>query len=329
MSVVFDRKYQALGLLTFILAAGCGQSVKEPSRPAPPPPTLPVAASQLDCTGTLRPAHIFALRVRRDEIVDRVHVKAGVVVQAGALLATLSSPDLQKEWVDVREKLLSLGREAGQIELQRRKKSILESRLPELRKRIEIEESLRGKVTGYDPQVHARALLDEKTRAEEEIQSLSQEIAQGSRLLQDSAFLQRSLEERASQIEGRLTNLTVRAPFPGTVVRAEPVPDQSDGVLVELQDRSRFDVHGVLWQGQLPLVRQGSLVTITPDFMPGLSWTGTVSSIGFVPVAGTTGAFPRFPVVVSLDERVDTSLLRDGMTAFMRIQRAISTNPQP
>ena len=307
------------GLLALALAVGCGRSGPKSGGPSTPPP--PTTTNLLDCTGTLHPVNIFIRRVKSDEIVEQVCVQPGAQVESGALLALLSCPDLQTEW-------LTLRREAGQIELNRRKKTVDESRLAELNKRLAVEESLRAKVAGYDPEVQARPLLDEKTRVEEEIQTLTLEIALGTQALQQGDAEQ-TIEARTARLAMRLTNLTVRAPFAGTVVRAEPSPEVANGVLVELHDRSRFNVHGVLWQNQLAFVQKGSRVIVTPDFMPGQSWTGMVTSIGFVPVAGSTEAFPRYPVVVSLDEGIDNAPLRDGMTAFMRIQRAGADSQSP
>ena len=320
MSLAPNRVWWHAGGLLLFMLTGCGPSTPDAMPQPVSSSPAPAQSGVLDCTGTLHPANSFTLRLKPGQTLEKVHVQVGAQVQSDVVLATFLSPDLQAAWLAACERVLSQRRDAAQIETLTQKRAAAQKRLTELDQRVAREQALSGKVTGYDPKVHARALLDEKVNLEEEARQLAMEIAWRSKAVEDSARIVRVLELRLPQIEASLSNLIVKAPFAGTVVRVEPVPEAADNVVLELQDRSRFEVRGVLWQNQLPTVTAGAQVSIVPDFMPGHSWKGKVVSIGLVPVSGSTASFPKYPVVVALDEGIDPAPLRDGMTAVMRIE---------
>ena len=310
------RRYFAVILLIALLT-GCNRGPREVRMQ----PAQPADASGVDCTGTLHPSKIYTVRVKRGETVQDVFVQEGDEIGQGVQLARLLNPDLRSELISVREKALVLRRDTGQLQELIEKKRGADLRLSELKTRLDLNVPLQSKVAGYDPRVHARPLLDEFTKAETEASQLSQEIARGQSLENRSAPLLKLLEDRAAEIEKQLAELNVRAPFPGTVVRVERAPDPTgDGMVLELHDRSAFLVHSALWQNQLRFVKVGAEVTVMPDFISNRAWTGRVSSIAFAPQAGAKDAFPKFPMVVSLDAVAEAPLLRDGMTVFIRIR---------
>ena len=311
------------GAIAALLAFGaCSREDNSAGRVSAQQAAVAPASNGLDGTGVLRPAQVFALRVKPGERVDRIEVKAGDPVQAGDTLATLSCPSLQTEWLATHAQILELRRDAAQIDALRWKKEVAESRLAGVVKQITVAESLRGQVAGYDPQVHARDLLEDRTRIEKEIEGLAREISAGVQLQQAAGPLLRTAEQRVLQLEAQISNLVVRAPWAGVVVRVESAPAAADGVLLEIHDRSRFRVQGMLWQNQLATVKTGDLVTVIPDFIPGCSWTGTVTAIGLAAVIDATQSFPRFPLTITLSDVPETELLRDGMTVFVQIHRS-------
>lgn len=312
--------------LLLVLVSGCGRPASEIQNRAAEP-ARPADAAVVDCTGILHPARTYAVRVKHGETVQELLVKAGEEVAQGTPLARIASPDLQTELISAREKALALRRDASQLQEIIQKKEAADSRLAELKKRLDLGARLQSQVAGYDPGVHARPLLDEITRTETEARQLEQELLRGQSLERQSAPLLKSLEDRAAEIEKQLIELNVRAPFPGTVARLDLVPDPTDGTVLELQDRSSFNVHGALWQNQLRFVRLGSETAVFPDFLPDRCWTGLVSSIAFAPQAGVAGAFPRFPIIVSLHEVPEAPLLRDGMTVYVRIRPLPASQP--
>lgn len=308
------------GVLAMALTlCACDRAQKNPAVVLAPPPAAEAShTGVLECTGVLHPAGVFALRIKPGEFVDKVSVHAGDDVPAGEVLATLSCPALQTEWLATHNKIVELRHEATQLDALRWKKSVAESRLAALQRPIAAAEALRGKVAGYDPQVQAAELMGERTRVVQEVEGLAREIAAGVLGQQAATPLLHAVEQRVLQLDAQIAKLVVRAPWRGVVVRVESAP-AADGTLLELHDRAHFNVQGLLWQNQLAAVKLGSRVTVLPDFIPGCCWTGTVRSIGLAAVPDATQSFPRFPVTVALADGPDTASLRDGMTVFMQI----------
>ena len=318
------------GSLAILILGGCGR--REPAAPAgsaPPLAELPAGSDAVECTGVLHPANRFVLRARPGEELEKVAVAPGAKVQAGDLLATLSSPALQAEWASAHEKTLALRQELSKLDALRWRKTAAEARRTEIRKRWEIEESLRGKIEGYDPQIHARELLEAQQGVEQELEALDREIAAAELLQPEIEAMLGLQEQRIARLGERLSNLVVRAPFPGIVVRVETPEPAPDGVWLEVHDRNRFVVQGLLWQNQLAGVAPGLAATITPDFLSAARWTGTVQSIGFAALAEPTRSFPRFPVTIALDEGTEAEALRDGMTVSVKIHLSPRTPAEP
>ncbi len=273
----------------------------------------------LECQGTLHPANVFTLRLNANDIVESVHVKVGDSLKQGDLLVKLFNPVLQGEVVAARERILELRRDATQINALQWRKDAAAARLAELLRRFEAQESLRGKVAGYDPQTQDRELVDEKSRVEREIKGLENDIQQHTKMHEPVVELIKNLEQRIKELECRLSRLTVCAPHAGVIVRLERDPNPKDGLLLELHDRSQFVVRGALWQNQLGHVKPGSEVRITPDYSSAKQWKGHVTSVGLAPVISAAVSFPQYPLDVMLDEYGDAQMLRDGMTVMMRI----------
>jgi multidrug resistance efflux pump len=315
-------------LAAALAVTGCNRGEDHPAQALQPAgPECAAVSGVVECSGVLHPVRTFVLRLKPGERVESVRVKVGDTVAEGDILARLSNPDLQTEWLTARDRLVSVRREAAQLDALRWKKTAAESRLAELDKQMATAEALRGRVDGYDPQVHARDVRDARTRTVQEVESLERELAAGAALQQAEASVLSAREHYVLQMETQLSNLVVRAPWPGVAVRVED-PPAADGTLLEIHDRSRYSVRGTLWQNQLATVKAGSPVIVIPDFMPGCCWTGTVASVGLAAVPDAASSFPRFPVTVELAEGPDTGVLRDGMTVFMRFQ-TLSNSQEP
>lgn len=309
----------AAGFTVALSLCTCSRNGRTAIAPAAPAPVAnPAPSNVIECTGVLHPAKTFVVRLKPNETVEQLCVREGDQPAAGDRLAVLSCPPLREQWLATRTRLLDLRREAGQTDRLRWRKQVAETRLEEARKRIAATEALRQKVAGYDPAIQARDLMDERTRAEEQVEELTREIAESLELRQAEAPLLQALEQSAAQLDLQISNLVVRAPWKGVVVRAERAPGPGE-TLLELQDRSRFDVRGALWQNQLAGAQTGDTVTVLPDFMPGSCWTGVVTSIGLAAEPAPAQSFPRFPVIVLLNDGPETGLLRAGMTVLMRI----------
>lgn len=306
-----------------LLSAGCDfrqAVVTEVASTGRPTETGTRAANVLECLGTLHPVHVFTLRLNPNDVVESVHVKLGDALKQGDLLVTLSNPVLQGELVAARERILALKREALETHSLQWKKDAAAARLAELSQRLEAQEALREKVTGYNPQTQDRELVDEKNRVEREVKGYEGDIQQRMNMAEPTDELIGSLEQRIAEIENRLARLTVRAPHAGVVVRLERDPNPKDGLLLELHDRAGFIVRGMLWQNQLEHVKPGCEVAIIPDYASAKQWTGRISSIGLAPVIHAAVSFPQYPLDVALDDYDDTHMLRDGMTVMMRIR---------
>ena len=315
----------ALGLAALI-PISCGRRERaDVAGPAVQTAESPGEPGVVECTGVLHPASRFILRANPGEELEKVNVAPGDEVQAGDVLAVLSCPALRAEWASAHEKILALRQEEAKLDAARWRKTIAEERRTEIRKRWEVEESLSQKIEGYDPQIHARELMEARQAVEQELEGLDREIALGTRLQPEIESLLQLQEQHLSWLGGRISNLVVRAPFPGVVVRVETPAPAVDGVWLEVHDRDRFTVQGLLWQNQLAGVETGCAVTIAPDFMSDTLWKGTVQSIGFAAVPEPMQSFPRFPVVIALDEGPDAGTLRDGMTVSMKIH--LPTSP--
>ena len=316
--------------LAALIPGGCGRQERAVAAgPAAQTVESPGESGVVECTGVLHPARRFSLRAMPGEELEKVNVAPGEAVQAGDVVAVLSCPSLQAEWASAHEKIHSLRQEEAKLDAARWRRTGAVERRTEIRKRWEGEESLSGKIEGYDPRIHARELLEARQAVEQEIEGLDREIALGVRLQPEVEALLQLQEKNLAGLGERISNLVVRAPFPGVVVRVETPAPAPDGVWLEVHDRDRFTVQGLLWQNQLAGVETGCAVTIAPDFMVDTPWKGTVQSIGFAAVPEPMQSFPRFPVTIALDAGPDAGTLRDGMTVSMKIHIPTSKTAEP
>lgn len=309
-----------LAVLGCVLAlSGCSRGEAQPAPERADGVAVPSAgAGSVECAGVLRAARTLVVRLGPGETVAALHAHAGDRVSAGENLVTLSNPALQTEWLAARDRWMQSERDAAQVDVLSRKKAAAEQRVAALTRQVQEAEGLRGQVDGYDPRVHARDVIEARDRARDELDDLSRDLDARLRWRDSDAQVRAGREQYVSQLEQRVSNLVVRAPWTGVVVRGGDAT-APDGVVLELHDRSRFAVDGALWQNQLARVSAGCRAIVTPDFMPGHSWTGTVASIGLAALPGHESGFPCFPVRITLDDGVDLGQVRDGMTVLVRI----------
>ena len=227
------------------------------------------------CDGTLEPDPGGELRAPAAATVDRILVRDGARVPAGAVLVRLSAPDLVRQARDARSEAAALGTE----------RTALASEISGLeadasRRQADLEADARllraGAITAETRDADAVASADARARlaaARARLSALALE-GSGSRLV--------LARRTADDLEARVARLTVTAPFAGVVYG---LPRQSGERLeagqevASIADPARRRVRARVDEPDLPRIAPGQDLTATFDGLPGRDWRGRVSAV--------------------------------------------------
>lgn len=123
------------------------------------------------------------------------------------------------------------------------------------------------------------------------------------------------------ELEEQKQKLTIKSELAGTVLSAEENPIEQKPI-IEIIAADQLIVEGTLSEYDSLVVEEDQTVAITSDAQPGEEWTGTVSSIGFMPIenelTGGDGERTEYPVTIKLDDG-DITKLKPGYNLILRI----------
>jgi RND family efflux transporter MFP subunit len=248
----------------------------------------------LNETGTVEPVRQVVVKPAVSGVVQRLHVREGDEVRAGAVLATVE-PDLSQA------------------------RAVAELRSARDRARVDVEQARRDLEQG-------RALAAANLLSTRELQD-REAAAEQARLQLESAEEQLRIVEQ-SGVSSQVRSLNVIAPAAGVVIRlgAEEGESVLAGTgtlgggteLVTIADLSSLEIDATVNEVDIGKVAVRQSVKITVDAYPNGEWEGAISYIAPAARVETESRVRVFDVevqVVDPDER-----LRPGMTANIDIQ---------
>ncbi|MEZ5333424.1 MAG: efflux RND transporter periplasmic adaptor subunit [Thermoanaerobaculia bacterium] len=244
--------------------------------------------------------------------VVEVEVRAGEVVEAGAPLVTVKSPEVASRLEQERSTLLSLQADLERQRVQaqqskgqnRQDVALLEVELEAARRALDRQETLRHE--GLTNDVQYEEAQDDVRIAEMQLEAARQRTAFADETLDFEVRDRASRVERqrlvVTDLERQVEELTLRSPVEGLVSRVQA--NDRDAVtegqpLVTVVDLSAFQVEAPVPEAYADEIAPGTAAAITYD---GREWPATVASVAPA-VEGS-----RVPVRVVFDEQAPESL---------------------
>jgi len=307
-----------LASLLALGAAGCGASAGASDQVAVQviAATRGEVAATVEVTGALIPARTANVASKLPGQVVAVRADVGDHVQAGQLLVTVDTKELQAQLAQaeaavqgVRDQAeqAKIGMDTAQINIANAK-----SGLDAAQKYYDRIKALADAGAASLSQLDdAQTKLDQAQNgyaaANKQYEAAQKQyaIASGSGLAQAEAAV--------NTIKVNMSNASITSPLSGIVTNRNINPGEmaaptSPLPLLTIADTSTLKLQGTVGQEAVPLLASGQKVTVTLDALPGKEFTGTLTQVG--PVAAATGQ--RFPVEISLPNPGD---LKAGMTA--------------
>ncbi len=262
-------------------------------------------------------------------------VKPGQSVQAGQVLATLASPELATQLAQERSRLQSLESELGRSELSVRQQNQADEqtlklrrvRLEAARRDLERAEKLRGE--GLLNEVEHERSRDAVRIAEVELE----QAEQGGRLAREGRDFE--LQDRRQQmarqrlviaeLERRVAELTIRAPFDGLIATVD-VQDRDavapNAPLLTVVDLSTFEVEVQIPESYAPDALPGTpaLVSVDGREVPG-RLTAVSPEVQASQVQGTVAFTGDAPSRLRQSQRVPVRLLLEKRPAVLKVPR--------
>jgi HlyD family secretion protein len=267
--------------------------------------------------------------------IVHLSVKAGQAVKAGVVLATLESPELGSQLAQERAHLQSLESDRSRGELAARLENQAASDLVKLR-RVRLEAARRDLVRSE--KLRAEGLLNavEYERARDAVRIAEVELEQaeeGGRLGREARTFE--VEDRGRQVERqrlavnelerRVAELTVRAPFDGLVASVD-VQDRDavapNAPILTVVDLSRFEVEVGVPDAYAGEVTAGTPARITID---GKESEGELTSISPEVRSGQVQGIVAFrgatPAGLRQSQRAEVRLFLERRPGVLKIAR--------
>jgi HlyD family secretion protein len=342
-------RWWSLLLLVAIAAGGSwwwiGRSGPERVGTAVEPLVQGLFLREITGTGVVEARQERRLSFAAGGTVAEVWVREGEEVAAGTPLARLDSSALARDITNTRASLTSADAEAERLRVQQ-DADRLELQVAVEQAADALAQAARGATQAELDAQLTRDLFalgatprDTLRSAEELLQQRHRDFAQaGSHLataearrrnyealaaaqLASAAAQRTQLDTQLANLEQRLTDTTLAAPFAGVItalgirsgdaVGAQPVMTLAD--TRELQVRARFD------EGRAGDLRSAQRATIIPDADASQRLNAAVESIS--PVAQRdAGAAAQVTALLFFTERADQELVRPGFTVTVRVR---------
>jgi HlyD family secretion protein len=262
-------------------------------------------------------------------------VKPGESVRAGQVLATIASPELATELAQERSRLQSLESELSRAELSARQQNqgdeqtlkLRRVRLAAARRDLERAEKLRAE--GLLNEVEHERSRDAVRVAEVELE----QAEQGGHLAREARDFEvqdrrRQIERQrlvVSELERRVSELTIRAPFDGLVATVD-VQDRDavapNAPLLTVVDLSEFEVEVLIPESYAPDAVPGTPAVINIDGrqVPG-RLTAVSPEVRASQVQGTVAFAGEAPARLRQSQRVSVRLLLEKRPGVLKVPR--------
>lgn len=262
-------------------------------------------------------------------------VKAGESVSRGQVLARIESPELETQLAQERSRLQSLESDLARSRLSNRQRNLTNEQTAELR-RVNLESARRELARAE--KLHAEGLLNEVDlersrdtlrRAEVELKQISEGAGLEREALDFEAADRAQQAERqrlvVAELERRVRELTIAAPFDGLVATVE-VEDrdavQANAPLLTVVDLSAFEV-----EVRIPDTYADEAVAGTPAEIElgGRTWPGELTAVSpevtGSQVEGTVAFTGPQPAGLRQSQRVSVRLLLERRPDVLKVAR--------
>jgi HlyD family secretion protein len=267
--------------------------------------------------------------------IVKLGVRAGESVKKGQVLATIASPELESGLKQEQSRLQSLQSELARAELAARQQNeadeqtlkVRQVRLESARRDLERADKLRGQ--GLLNEVDQERSRDAARVAEVELEQADV----GGRLAREGRDFEvkdhrRQIERQSlvvAELERRVAELTIRAPFPGLVATVD-VQDRDavppNAPLLTVVDLSRFEVEVEIPESYAPDALPGTpaVVTIGGRTVPG-RLTSVSPEVKSSEVQGTVAFAGAVPEGLRQSQRVAVRLILEKRAGVLKIPR--------
>jgi RND family efflux transporter MFP subunit len=266
--------------------------------------TVPAAvqADSVVADGTVLPQTRAELAFAAAGRVKTVSVEEGATVTAGQILATLDDTAARA------------AAEAAQADAD-----VAKAGLEQAKAAVDTAKAAVDKAKAVEDGLSSGASGWRFDAADADIAAAEAQLASAQAGVQGAEAALAGARARVEQAQAVLADLTLAAPFAGTVVDVAVTSGDEVTpavVAVRVADLSAWEIETTdLSEASLALVSEGSQAELTFDALPGVSAQGKVSAVGRLgaPYQGTI----VFPVTVVPDPPIEG--LRWGLTATVRI----------
>lgn len=290
-----------LGILLMTLAAGCNATVsKAPIRVSVVEAKAQDIQQNIELTGILVPAYSADLTSQLSGQIETVKASIGDWVNAGDVLVTLDSEQLEVQRAQAQAGLVSA--EAG--------KKAAVYQINELKSDYDLE------LKDFD---RTRSLYEEGAvskkdleTAEKDLQDAEQayEKATGPSLDQAEASVL-TAQANIQSLDVQLKHAEIKSPLTGVITNCSVIPGETvnqGSSLMKVADTQTLILRSTVSQDLLPWIKAGDEIDVQVDVYPDFICQGTVEKIG--PLAVSTGTV--FPIEIVIDNEGD---LLAGMSA--------------
>lgn len=273
-----------------VCIGGCGSGDEAGAKGAVVVKTAAAGPGQvttaIEVVGALVPVRTANVHTKLSGLVRDIKVEVGDPADAGELLVSIDTKELQAQLEQARAAAAAVQGQAAQLKINLEAAQLAYERVEEL-----------AAAGAASP-----SQLDE-ARTRLDLAGQQYETAAGPALAQAQAAV--------NTIEVNMSNAAVYGPISGTVTNRNLNPGEmaSPGTpLLTIADMSALKLEDTVAQEAVPLLAVGREVTVGVHVLPGREFTGRVSRVGPVAVA----AGQRFPLEITLDNPGE---LKAGMTA--------------
>lgn len=262
-------------------------------------------------------------------------VRPGESARAGQVLATIASPELATQLAQERSRLQSLESELGRSELSVRQQNQADGQTLKLRRvrleaaRRDLERAEKLRREGLLNEVEHERSRDAVRIAEVELEQAEQggQLAREARDFELLDRRQQVARQRlvVAELERRVAELTIRAPFDGLVATVD-VQDRDavapNAPLLTVVDLSTFEVEVQIPESYAPDALPGTpaLVNVDGREVPG-RLTSVSPEVQASQVQGTVAFVGDAPARLRQSQRVSVRLLLEKRTSVLKVPR--------
>jgi hypothetical protein len=236
------------------------------------------------------------------EVVDASYCKQGDTVKKGDLIVKLNNDSITNAIADLILKRNRVKEGEQQLHFAELEKLQREKQLQRVEGLITSEKSLKNQVAGYTSPV-MQQLETQRLTLQEQLEISTARIAALKENNRDNEAILKSIKNQIDDLEMRLQNLTIKAPFNGRIFSLNSNLNRipPGGMVCELRSDSFYVVRGKIIQHQRNLIKVGDMVKVALESSPNDSVEGVIESIEYIQEHREMAGYSSFEVLAKID----------------------------